>query len=119
MFQDIVYFIHSYHSYIHTFIKNLKSHKDDGKYGFQSVDVTNYYIVAWTTWSGGRIVVEQTRDGLQVNSIILCDLTQGCKTYLIVTSFSFVSSNRILPFVYTFSGIFVELRKAIQRAGMC
>ena len=32
---------------------------------------------------------------------------------------SFVSSNRILPFVYTFSGIFVELLKVIQSAGMC
>ena len=34
-------------------------------------------------------------------------------------SSSFVSSNRILPFVYTFSGIFVELLKVIQSAGMC
>ena len=32
---------------------------------------------------------------------------------------SFVSSNRILPFVYTFSGIFVKLLKVIQSAGMC
>ena len=32
---------------------------------------------------------------------------------------SFVSSNRVLPFVYTFSGIFVELLKVIQSAGMC
>ena len=35
------------------------------------------------------------------------------------TSSSFVSSNRILPFVYTFSGIFVELLRVIQSAGMC
>ena len=35
------------------------------------------------------------------------------------SSSSFVSSNRILPFVYTFSGIFVELLKVIQSAGMC
>ena len=32
---------------------------------------------------------------------------------------SFVSSNCILPFVYTSSGIFVELQKVIQSAGMC
>ena len=35
-----------------------------------------------------------------------------------VRSSSFGSSNRILPFVYTFSGIFVELLKVIQSAGM-
>ena len=37
----------------------------------------------------------------------------------IITYSSFVSSNRVLPFVYTFSGIFVELLKVIQSAGMC
>ena len=37
----------------------------------------------------------------------------------LTASSSFVSSNRILPFVYTFSGIFVELLKVIQSAGMC
>ena len=31
---------------------------------------------------------------------------------------SFASSNRILPFVYAFSGIFVELQKVIQSAGL-
>ena len=31
----------------------------------------------------------------------------------------FMSSNRILPFAYTFSGIFVELQKVIQSARMC
>ena len=31
----------------------------------------------------------------------------------------FVSSNRILPSVHTSSGIFVELQKVIQSAGMC
>ena len=36
-----------------------------------------------------------------------------------IVNSSFVSSNRILPFVYTFSGIFVELLKVIQSAGMC
>ena len=39
--------------------------------------------------------------------------------HIIAISSSFVSSNRILPFVYTFSGIFVELLKVIQSAGMC
>ena len=38
---------------------------------------------------------------------------------VIQSSSSFVSSNRILPFVYTFSGIFVELLKVIKSAGMC
>ena len=42
-----------------------------------------------------------------------------CKFDIFKRSSSFVSSNRILPFVYTFSGIFVELLKVIQSAGMC
>ena len=33
--------------------------------------------------------------------------------------FSFVSSNHILLFVYTYSGIFVELLKVIQSERMC
>ena len=41
------------------------------------------------------------------------------KFHIQTSSSSFVSSNRILPFVYTFSGIFVELLKVIQSAGMC
>ena len=38
---------------------------------------------------------------------------------LIVDYSSFVLSNRILPFVYTFSCMFVELLNLIQSAGMC
>ena len=38
---------------------------------------------------------------------------------LILQSFSFVSSNRILPFIYTVSGMFVELLNVIQSVGIC
>ena len=48
-----------------------------------------------------------------VSAFIICRCLSAC------TSSSFVSSNRIFPFVYTFSGIFVELLKVIQSAGMC
>ena len=43
----------------------------------------------------------------------------GCVVWSLSTSSSFVSSNRIFPFVYTFSGIFVELLKVIQSVWMC
>ena len=51
----------------------------------------------------------------------LCIVIHNILEYLQFTFWtsSFVSSNRILPFVYTFSGIFVELLKVIQSAGMC
>ena len=38
---------------------------------------------------------------------------------IVFSSSSFVSSNRVLPFVYTLSGIFVELLKVVQSAVMC
>ena len=54
---------------------------------------------------------------------VCCFVVRGCgvsRRYIdVCSSSSFVSSNRILPFVYTFSGIFVELLKVIQSAGMC
>ena len=43
----------------------------------------------------------------------------GDVVFAITSCSSFVSSNRIPPFVYTFSGIFVELPKVIQSAGTC
>ena len=42
-----------------------------------------------------------------------------CRGLCAFTYSYFVPSNRILPFVYTFSGIFVEFLKVIQSAGMC
>ena len=42
-----------------------------------------------------------------------------CPKYNTWSNSSFVSSHRVLPFVYTFSGIFVELLKVIQSAWMC
>ena len=56
-------------------------------------------------------------------------VNQYCNSYIsqnvnitgniLLNYYSFVSSNRILPFVYTLSGIFVELLKVIQSAGIC
>ena len=53
-----------------------------------------------------------TQFAQQLESAVTAPPLVGCVA-------SFVSSNRILPFVYTFSGIFVELLKVIQSAGMC
>ena len=54
-----------------------------------------------------------------VSIIIGCDLMDLFNASIdIRTSSSFVSSNRILPFDYTFSGIFVELMKVIRSAWM-
>ena len=54
-----------------------------------------------------------------VNPLFICFTLNRVCLHSFPTSSSFVSSNRILPFVYTFSGIFVELLKVIQSAGMC
>ena len=47
----------------------------------------------------------------------IIDAVEPSTHHNFVSISSFVSSNRILPFVYTFSGIFVELLKVIQSAG--
>ena len=68
-------------------------------------------------------MIDLLTNDVLIDTYDYCSLECSLNKYLLsgtqhMESSFFMSSNRILPFAYTFSGIFVELQKVIQSAGM-